>query len=118
MRTRAQTAHLNDPALADDMRIYPALMLALVGAPVSAQTKPVFTNGQAQVVDAFADSTQWIRQRLWVETEFDSDGDGRSDRVHVDVTRPRQTDTEGLKVAVIYESSPYYSGTSGPRTSL
>jgi X-Pro dipeptidyl-peptidase len=101
------------------MRVVPALILvALTAAPVAAQTKPVFMNGQAQVVLGFADSTQWIRQRLWVETEFDSDGDGRRDRVHVDVTRPRQTDTEGLKVAVIYESSPYYSGTSGPRTSL
>ena len=33
----------------------------------------------------------------------------------VDVTRPRQTDTEGLKVPVIYESSPYFAGTSGDR---
>ena len=72
---------------------------------------PVFRDGQAQVVPAFADSADWIREHLWVETEFDSDGDGRPDRVHVDVTRPRQTETEGLKVPVIYESSPYYSGT-------
>jgi hypothetical protein len=33
--------------------------------------------------------------RLWVETGFDSDGDGKNDRMHVDVTRPKQTDTEG-----------------------
>ncbi len=33
------------------------------------------------------------------------------DRVHVDVTRPSQTDAGGLRVPVIYESSPYYSGT-------
>ncbi len=48
---------------------------------------------------------------LWVETEFDSDGDGKPDRMYVDVTRPYQTDTEGLKLPVIYESSPYYMGT-------
>jgi X-Pro dipeptidyl-peptidase len=71
---------------------------------------PVFVNGMAQVVPAFADSTQWIRQNLWVETDFDSDRDGRNDRVHVDVTRPRQTQTEGLKVPVVYGSSPYYAG--------
>ncbi len=29
--------------------------------------------------------------------------------MHVDVTRPKQTDTEGLKVPVVYETSPYYS---------
>jgi X-Pro dipeptidyl-peptidase len=75
-----------------------------------AGARPVFVNGMAQVVPAFADSTQWIRQDLWVETDFDSDRDGRNDRVHVDVTRPRQTETEGLKVPVVYGSSPYYAG--------
>jgi X-Pro dipeptidyl-peptidase len=75
--------------------------------------KPVFVDGQAQVVPAFKDPQIWIRQRLWVETTFDSDGDGKHDRMHVDVTRPAQTETEGLKVPVIYESSPYFSGVGG-----
>jgi X-Pro dipeptidyl-peptidase len=72
--------------------------------------RPVIENGQTQVVPAFADSAQWLRHDLWVETEFDTDGDGRPDRVHVAVTRPLQTRTEGLKVHVVYETSPYYSG--------
>ena len=76
-----------------------------------AQARPVFEDGQAQIVPAFEDAATWIRHDLWVETEFDSDGDGKLDRVHVDVTRPSQTNTEGLRVPVIYESSPYYSGT-------
>ncbi|MCA9065058.1 MAG: hypothetical protein KDA96_18445, partial [Planctomycetaceae bacterium] len=71
-----------------------------------------FKDGEAQVVPAFAKSSDWIQYDLWVETEFDTDGDGKHDRVHVDVTRQKQTDTEGLKVPVIYESSPYYSGTA------
>ena len=83
-----------------------------------ARTLPIFENGQAQVVPGFQDATQWIHQELWVETEFDSDGDGKKDRVHVDVTRPRQTDTEGLRVPVVYVSSPYFAGTSGPRDFL
>ena len=29
-------------------------------------------NGQAQVVPAFQDSTTWIREELWVETDFDT----------------------------------------------
>jgi X-Pro dipeptidyl-peptidase len=74
--------------------------------------RAVFVNGMAQVVPAFADSSQWIRQDLWVETDFDSDRDGRNDRVHVAVTRPRQTETEGLRVPVVYGSSPYYAGTA------
>jgi X-Pro dipeptidyl-peptidase len=79
---------------------------------------PVFKDGMAQVVPGFQDSTTWVRQELWVETGFDTDGDGKPDRMHVDVTRPRQTDTEGLKVSVVYESSPYFAGTSGPRQYL
>lgn len=73
---------------------------------------PIFKDGEAQLVPAFRKSQDWIREDLWVETEFDSDGDGKLDRVHVDVTRPAQTETENLKVPVIYESSPYYSGVS------
>jgi len=74
------------------------------------KTKPVFKDGEAQVVEAFNTPDKWIRHDLFVETEFDTDGDGKLDRVHVDVTRPYQTDTESLKLPVIYESSPYYAG--------
>ncbi len=74
--------------------------------------RPVFEDGEAQVVPEFADSATWVRHELWVETDFDSDGDGAPDRVHVDVTRPAATES-GLEVAVIYETSPYYSGTGG-----
>ena len=100
---------------------------AALGVWVSAQTtqvatteraQPAFVDGQAQIVPAFEDPAQWIRHTLWVETEFDSDGDGKRDRVFVDVTRPRQTDTEGLKVPVVYESSPYFAGTSNDRSRL
>ena len=87
------------------MLLFPASTLADELTP----SKPVFKDGEAQVVPAF--NKDWIRHDLWVETEFDSDGNGKLDRMHVDVTRPKQTDTEGLKVPVVYESSPYYAGT-------
>ncbi|MDE2662371.1 MAG: Xaa-Pro dipeptidyl-peptidase [Gemmatimonadota bacterium] len=89
------------------------LMFVLLPAAVAAQAGLVIEDGQAQIVPAFADSSAWIRHELWVETGFDSDGDGRPDRVHLDVTRPGQTDGEGLRVPVIYETSPYYSGVAG-----
>jgi len=77
------------------------------------QAKPVFKDGEAQIVDAFKDAKSWIREDLWVETEFDSDGDGKMDRMHVGVTRPMQTKTEGLKLPVVYVTSPYFAGTAG-----
>lgn len=90
------------------------LSLASTRAFAQSATKavPTFVNGMAQVVPAFQDTSTWIREHLWVETSVDSDRDGKKDRVHVDVTRPRQTETEGLKVSVIYGSSPYYAGTA------
>ncbi len=78
-------------------------------ATASATDTPVFVDGQAQVVEAFGDARSWIRESLFVETEFDSDGDGKPDRMHVNVTRPKQTE-DGLKVAVVYETSPYFAG--------
>jgi X-Pro dipeptidyl-peptidase len=93
-----------------------ALLLTVLLLPLGeiqgqTPTGPVFVEGQAQVVPAFAEATEWIRHDLWVQTEFDSDGDGQPDRMHVSVVRPKQTDTEGLRVPVIYESSPYFAGT-------
>ncbi len=91
------------------------VLLALSGtsAPLVGQdAEPVFVDGQAQEVESFSDPEMWIREDLWVETEFDSDGDGRLDRVHVGVTRPLQTE-QGLRLPVVYATSPYYAGTAG-----
>jgi X-Pro dipeptidyl-peptidase len=78
--------------------------------PETEKAGPIFVDGQAQVVPAFQNSAAWIRHDLFVETEFDSDGDGKLDRMHVSVVRQSQTETEGLKVPVIYETSPYFCG--------
>jgi X-Pro dipeptidyl-peptidase len=91
--------------------------------PVNAQDKktsgstednavPVFKEGEAQVVEAFSDPDKWIRHDLWVQTNFDTDGDGKPDRMHVAVTRPYQTETSGLKLPVVYNTSPYFAGTA------
>ena len=81
-----------------------------VSAQNGEKAVPIIENGQAQIVPEFKDASKWIRTDLWVETTFDTDGDRKKDRMYVDVTRPYQTETEGLKLPVIYESSPYYSG--------
>lgn len=75
--------------------------------------KPIFEGGEAQIVDAFNDSDKWIRHDLWVETSFNTDGDDSLDRMHVSVTRPAQTETEGLKLPIIYVTSPYFAGIAG-----
>ena len=79
---------------------------------LTAQEKaaPVFKDGEAQIIEAFNTPDQWIRHDLWVETNFDTDGDGKMDRMHVAVTRPFQTDSEGLTLPIIYVTSPYFAG--------
>ena len=84
------------------------------------KAKPIFKDGLAQIVPEFNDPAQWIKHDLFVETEFDSDDDGRPDRMHVSVVRQKQTDTEGLKVPAVYNTSPYFcgTGTTAPGTCL
>jgi X-Pro dipeptidyl-peptidase len=100
--------------------IHFSFLAVLITAAAAAQPDetnkavPVIKDGETQIVPDFSDPDLWIRHDLWVETEFDSDGDGKLDRMHVGVTRPRQTDSEGLKVHVIYVSSPYFAGTASP----
>ena len=90
------------------------LLLFLTGSftTISAQEietpKPIFKNGEAQVVPKFSDAGEWIKEELWVETTFDSDENGELDRMHVFVTRPAQTESSNLKLPIIYMSSPYY----------
>lgn len=76
----------------------------------TSEAKPIFKDGEAQIIPAFEDGRKWIRHDLWVETEFDSDLDGKLDRMHVSVTRPEQTDTEKLQLPIIYVTSPYFAG--------
>jgi X-Pro dipeptidyl-peptidase len=84
--------------------------LGLAAGPAGGQVSgPVFIDGQAQPVFTAGPAT-WVRQELWVESEIDSDFDGKLDRIHVDVTRVQETETIGLKVPVVFEVSPYYGG--------
>ena len=79
---------------------------------------PIFKDGEAQIVPEFEDPSDWIRHDLWVETDFDTDGDGKMDRMHVSVTRPKQTETEGLKLPVVYVTSPYFAGVAGDEVDI
>jgi X-Pro dipeptidyl-peptidase len=54
-----------------------------------------------------------VEETLWVQTRVDSDLDGTNDRVRVQVLRPAETESEGIKVPVIFEHSPYRSNFGG-----
>ena len=89
--------------------------LGVTAAPAAAgePTPPPWLeveNGQTQPQFALADA---IEETVFVETKLDSDGDGRRDRVRIRISRPRETETMGYKVPVVFEHSPY-RGDLGP----
>ncbi len=61
------------------------------------ESRPVYSYGHA------------IRESVWVDTRVDGDTDGRTDRVAVDIVRPREPARQGRRVPVIMDASPYYS---------
>jgi X-Pro dipeptidyl-peptidase len=86
-----------------------ALLCVLGSAPTAAAAPPnpgiVVENGVTQPVFGYADA---IRERVWVEADFDTDLDGAKDRIALDVMRPAATGL-GFKAPVIMDASPYYS---------
>jgi X-Pro dipeptidyl-peptidase len=81
--------------------------LALPAAPAGAEqrTPPPWLNvqdGVTQPVFPFANAIE-----VFVESEVDSDGDGVRDRVRIRISRPGETESQGIKVPVVFEHSPY-----------
>ncbi|MGW0699782.1 Xaa-Pro dipeptidyl-peptidase [Streptomyces sp. NPDC002867] len=78
--------------------------LLAVGIPAGAQGAPQAR--ESRPVHSYENA---IRESVWVDTRLDGDGDGRTDRVAVDIVRPRETARQGRKIPVIMDASPYYS---------
>jgi X-Pro dipeptidyl-peptidase len=77
----------------------------VVAPPALAQTAPVLEGGKTAPVFGYADA---IRERVFIESPYDSDKNGVKDVIAVDIKRPKAT-AEGLKAPVIMDPSPYYS---------
>ncbi|MFG2835494.1 Xaa-Pro dipeptidyl-peptidase [Streptomyces zaomyceticus] len=81
---------------------------AAAGSAVSsAPTGPAASSvRESRPVHSYADA---IRESVWVDTGLDGDGDGRADRVAVDIVRPRETAAAGRRIPVVMDASPYYA---------
>ncbi|MFI9340749.1 Xaa-Pro dipeptidyl-peptidase [Streptomyces sp. NPDC052773] len=75
-------------------------------APAAAPAKASAAPRTSQPVYSYDNA---IREAVWVDTRLDGDGDGRTDRVAVDIVRPREAARQGRKVPVIMDASPYYA---------
>ena len=80
--------------------------LTLTATPASAAPVP-YVHGTGTVpVYSYANA---VRESVWVQTGLDNDGDGKPDKVAVDLVRPREAAAAHLRVPVVMEASPYYS---------
>jgi X-Pro dipeptidyl-peptidase len=96
-----------------------ALPLAVVTPAVAAPAKsdrptpPPWLKVENGVSAPQFDLADAVEETLFVQTEVDSDLDGVRDRVRVRLSRPGETETQGIKVPVIFEHSPYRYNTGG-----
>ncbi|MGB3444475.1 MAG: Xaa-Pro dipeptidyl-peptidase [Actinophytocola sp.] len=97
-----------------------ALPLAVVTPAVAAPdpgshrpTPPPWLKVENGVSVPQFDLANAVEETLFVQTEVDSDLDGVRDRVRVRLSRPGETETQGIKVPVVFEHSPYRYNTGG-----
>ncbi|MFE0424654.1 Xaa-Pro dipeptidyl-peptidase [Streptomyces sp. NPDC058953] len=86
-----------------------AALMAFALTPVGAEAAPdpgTAAIRESRPVYSYATA---IRESVWVDTRIDGDGDGRTDRVAVDIVRPREAAAQGRRIPVIMDASPYYS---------
>ncbi|EST35273.1 Xaa-Pro dipeptidyl-peptidase [Streptomyces roseochromogenus] len=85
-----------------------AILTAAFLSPAAAQatTRQSRTARESRPVYSYAHA---IRESVWVDTGLDKDGDGKADRVAADIVRPAEPASQGRKVPVIMDASPYYS---------
>ncbi|MGW2570640.1 Xaa-Pro dipeptidyl-peptidase [Streptomyces sp. NPDC001537] len=85
------------------------LAAAAVAALMAAFLTPAAAHSAPQESRPVYSYDNAIREAVWVDTGLDGDGDGKADRVAVDIVRPREPAQQGRKVPVIMDASPYYS---------
>ncbi|MEV8626817.1 Xaa-Pro dipeptidyl-peptidase [Streptomyces sp. NPDC051079] len=86
-----------------------AALMAAFAPAAGAQPADARTGAGAREsapVYSYADA---VRESVWVDTGLDADADGRTDRVAVDIVRPREAAAAGRRIPVIMDASPYYA---------
>ncbi|MFE1382187.1 Xaa-Pro dipeptidyl-peptidase [Streptomyces sp. NPDC058740] len=83
-----------------------ALLAALAPVAAAQETRDALGVRESAPVYSY---TGAVRESVWVDTGLDADADGRTDRVAVDIVRPREPAAAGRRIPVIMDASPYYA---------
>ncbi|MGH3517276.1 MAG: Xaa-Pro dipeptidyl-peptidase [Haloechinothrix sp.] len=97
-------------ALTTSLAITPAAPIAAAGDSPQPPPWLEIENGVSQPQFSLSDA---IEETVFVETDVDSDLDGELDRVRLRLSRPGETETDGITVPVIFEHSPYRYDVNG-----
>jgi X-Pro dipeptidyl-peptidase len=104
-----RSPRLPERALAVATAALVALLLSAASAAGQERTPPPWLNLEGGVTQPVFSFDNAIEETVFVESEVDSDRDGKLDRVRIRISRPGETETEGtgIKVPVVFEHSPY-----------
>ncbi|WP_083915423.1 CocE/NonD family hydrolase [Demetria terragena] len=107
------------------IRIFAALLVTALGLPAagsavatsgdSAESPPHISGHRTTPVYSYEDA---IWETVYVDAGQDTDADGESDRVAVDVVRPKEAAESGHDLPVIVTTSPYNSVIPGTHSSM
>ncbi len=78
---------------------------AAAGTATSPAAAPFVRGGQTVPVYSYAKA---IHESVYVQAPFDSDHDGKPDRIAVDIIRPAEAAAAHVRVPVIMDASPYF----------
>jgi X-Pro dipeptidyl-peptidase len=84
-----------------------AVVLPAAPATAGDPSPPPWLNVQDGVTQPVFPFEKAIEEVVYVETEVDSDGDGARDRIRIRISRPGETESQDIKVPVVFEHSPY-----------
>ncbi|MDX2971125.1 Xaa-Pro dipeptidyl-peptidase [Kribbella solani] len=80
-----------------------------VKAAPAAPSVPQHVDTRTKSTQPVYDYSDAIRESVYVDTDLDTDSDGKNDVIAVDIVRPSEPALTGVKIPVIMDASPYYS---------
>jgi X-Pro dipeptidyl-peptidase len=84
-----------------------AVVLPAAPAAAGEPSPPPWLKVEGGVTQPQFDAANAVEEVVFVESEVDSDGDGARDRIRIRISRPGETESQGIKVPVVFEHSPY-----------
>ncbi|KRM88270.1 Xaa-Pro dipeptidyl-peptidase [Lacticaseibacillus thailandensis] len=86
------------------------LINALAAKGLLAHLPERFTFFNGKTLPTF-NTHQLIREVVWIESDLDTDGDGKRDMLETTIIRPAATNA-GTKVPALFTANPYFHGTN------